>query len=141
MEEIFSLDVEKRARIPFIGKEFIDCFAETLTHRNETARPDANDSTFSVNWFSISLQRCAEKRMSHGTLASFVQWSSAPVNNDQLPDDLATAYFAQARTALADELAALLARFAKFLRDGIDPVTALRQYLLPDPRFGPLTFT
>ena len=32
---------------------------------------------------------------------------------------------------------ALLARFADLSKDGIDAVTALRLYLLPDPRFGP----
>jgi Membrane bound FAD containing D-sorbitol dehydrogenase len=70
-------------------------------------------------------------------LASFVRLSGALVGDDQLPGDLAAAYFEHAWTALADELPALLARFADLLQAGIDPVTALRQHLLPDSRFGP----
>jgi hypothetical protein len=50
-------------------------------------------------------------------LASFIQ----------LPEDLAAAYFEQARTALTDELPALLTRFTNLLQDG-DPVTALRRH-------------
>jgi hypothetical protein len=41
---------------------------------------------------------------------------------------LAAAYIVQARTALADELPSLLAGFTNLLRDGIDPVTALRRH-------------
>jgi hypothetical protein len=70
-------------------------------------------------------------------LASFVRLSSALVGDDLLPDDLAALYFEQARTALADELPALLARFTHLLQSGVEPVTALRQHLLPDPRWGP----
>jgi hypothetical protein len=69
-------------------------------------------------------------------LASFVRLSSALVGDDQLPEDLAAAYFEQARTALADELPAVLARFADLLQGGIGPVSALRQHLLPDWRWG-----
>jgi len=43
-------------------------------------------------------------------LAAFVRLSSASVGDDQLPEDLAAAYFEQARTALADEMPALSAR-------------------------------
>jgi hypothetical protein len=70
-------------------------------------------------------------------LASFIRLSSALAGDDQLPPDLAAAYFEQARSALADELPALLARFAAVLQDGVDPVTVLRRHLLPDPRWGP----
>jgi hypothetical protein len=70
-------------------------------------------------------------------LASFVRLSSVLVGDGGLADDLAAVYFAQARAAMGDELPALLARFAGLLQDGMDPVTAVGQHLLPDPRWGP----
>jgi hypothetical protein len=73
-------------------------------------------------------------------LASFIRLSSALMGDDQLPEDLAAAYFEQARTALADELPALLTRFTNLLQDGIDPVTALRRHLLPDSRYRALVW-
>lgn len=72
-------------------------------------------------------------------LESFVRLSCALVGEDPLPEDLAAVYFEQARSALAGQLPALLARFAALLRDGIDAVTAVRQHLLPDARWGPTT--
>ena len=59
-------------------------------------------------------------------LALFVGLSSALAGDEHPPDDLHALYFARAQTALADELPALLARFADPSKDGIDPVTALR---------------
>ena len=69
-------------------------------------------------------------------LASFVRLSTALVGEEHLPDDLAAIYFAQAKSTLKDQLGALLTRFDELLHGGKDPVTVVRDHILPDADVG-----
>jgi hypothetical protein len=69
-------------------------------------------------------------------LASFDQLSAVLVGEETLPDDLAAIYFAQAKSTLKDKLSALLTRFDELLHGGKDPVTVIRDHILPDAELG-----
>lgn len=69
-------------------------------------------------------------------LASFVRLSAVLVGEENLPDDLAAMYFAQAKSTLKDKLGALLKRFDESLHGGKDPVTVVREHILPDADLG-----
>ncbi len=69
-------------------------------------------------------------------LASFVRLSTVLVGEENLPDDLAAIYLAQAKSTLKDKLGALLTRFDELLHGGKDAVTVIRDHILPDADFG-----
>ncbi len=69
-------------------------------------------------------------------LASFVRLSTVLVGEENLPDDLAGIYLAQAKSTLKDKLGALLTRFDELLHGGKDAVTVIRDHILPDADFG-----
>jgi len=69
-------------------------------------------------------------------LPSFVRLSKTLVGRKKLADDLARAYFDRASAQLKDQLSLLLARFEDLVKSGKDPVSALRENILPNAELG-----
>ena len=66
------------------------------------------------------------------SLASFTQLSCALVDAKDLPPDLAQDYFTRAAAALDGRLDLLIARFEQLIQAGRNPVSVVRDDLLPD---------
>jgi hypothetical protein len=74
----------------------------------------------------------AEKRV-----ARFARFSMVLTGDNNLPADLARPYFDRAQEQLKDRLNALLGKFDELIKAGKDPVTAIREDILPDAELGP----
>jgi Membrane bound FAD containing D-sorbitol dehydrogenase len=82
-------------------------------------------------------QKQSKPGASDGDLLSiFVRLSRALTGKEALEPDLSMAYFERARAELTTNLDTLLERFAALESSGQDPVSAVRDEIMPNPTLG-----